>query len=363
MCLLRCSVRCNLIFCTSHLTYVEEYYSHGADDETFGVELTHLPSLQSITFDLTGSDLPWRILKRCLQLTSATSISLIQRLCRARTDPYPEDEIAIIQSRLKHFSYARNMWRMITNDPRSSFNMALDVIISYLEEIPFDTRCFSPLIFTSSRTLESLDFPFESAPLQQMAHISWPNLRRLTLRGTVHDERQVQYLREFLTGTLLLTELALEIAPVVGASRVQILRPQTEDEISLQLKSLTIAYPDPHDLIFSAVGKRLQHLSLTDYPPLYYFRAATVLPGRWAAPVLSSSECLAILERMSLNRLTSLALVYVWDEAEDDLLRYITQGEALPQLSHLELHRYRQVPQEVVPCVRLFTFHRCLLST
>ena len=31
----------------------------------------------------------------------------------------------------------------------------------------------------------------------------------------------------------------------------------------------------------------------------------------------------------------------IWDEEEDNLLAYATQGDDIPQLSHLELHRHR----------------------
>ena len=119
----------------------------------------------------------------------------------------------------------------------------------------------------------------------------------------------------------------------------------------LELRSLSLAYPDPADNIFRANVTALTHLSLSDYPRYYYHVAFTLVSDSYDAPILTSSECLSILQRMNLPALESLALSYVVDEADEDLLRYIS--ETFLQLRTLEIHRYRKDREAVVQYVRL----------
>nr|VWP01968.1 Ubiquitin-like modifier-activating enzyme ATG7 (ATG12-activating enzyme E1 ATG7) (Autophagy-related protein 7) [Ganoderma boninense] len=141
--------------------------------------------------------------------------------------------------------------------------------------------------------------------------------------------------------------------------------PNTTDPIPFQrepspipflsdLRSLVIAYPDPEDGIFSLNLPNLTHLSLRDQPRVYHRLTADdiAIPdgpygGSWPAPLLSSGELLSILRRMDLSRLTSLELVYMAHQPgqDDVLLSYIP--ESLPQLQHLELHRYRGVRSQM----------------
>ncbi|KAM5545991.1 hypothetical protein V8D89_000117 [Ganoderma adspersum] len=109
-----------------------------------------------------------------------------------------------------------------------------------------------------------------------------------------------------------------------------------------ELRSLVIAYPDPEDGLFSLGLHNLTHLSLCDHPRVYHRlvedgRSLAAVPDRtWPAPLLSPEECLFILRRMDLSRLTSLELVYIAHQpgSDDDLLAYI-------------LHRYRGVRTEM----------------
>ncbi|PIL28942.1 hypothetical protein GSI_08989 [Ganoderma sinense ZZ0214-1] len=121
-----------------------------------------------------------------------------------------------------------------------------------------------------------------------------------------------------------------------------------------ELRSLVIAYPDPEDGIFSLSLPNLTHLSLRDQPRVYHRLTADGLPiadgpygGSWPAPLLSSEEMLSILRRMDLSHLTNLELVYMAHQPgeDDELLSYI--AESLPQLEHLELHRYRGVRSQM----------------
>ncbi|KAI0698951.1 hypothetical protein C8T65DRAFT_793856 [Cerioporus squamosus] len=58
-----------------------------------------------------------------------------------------------------------------------------------------------------------------------------------------------------------------------------------------------------------------------------------------AMPILSSSECLRVLSRMSMPRLEHLELVYEADGLEEDLLVHV--ASMYPHLQSFELHQYR----------------------
>ena len=230
--------------------------------------------------------------------------------------------------------------------------------MTYPEEIAVEARCFAALVPNLRDTLESLKLPFETAPLECMAGLSWPRLRELCFRGPYRGQEELDLLRKLLVRAApSLSKVCLEICPPRGGGRAKLFEPGSTPDTCFQLRSLTLAYPDPEDSIFDFVGTQLVHFSLCDFPRLYYHRSSMLVALNWAAPVLSSSECLSILKRTPLSRLTSLALVYVWDDVEDELLSYVTH--ALPRLSQLELHRYRKTAVEIVPYVRSSV---CLLT-
>ena len=151
-----------------------------------------------------------------------------------------------------------------------------------------------------------------------MAQLSWPLLEELAFHGRCCDSGDVAQLGNICRRASKLSKLSLTLAPPNGGSRLQVFGAQTTSNFSIHLRSLAIAYPDPNDSLFDSVGPDLTNLSIIDYPRLYYRPSSPVVAGYWAAPILSSDECLSIIKRMSLMLLTSLALAYVWDEAEEE---------------------------------------------
>lgn len=103
------------------------------------------------------------------------------------------------------------------------------------------------------------------------------------------------------------------------------------------LRSLTVAYLDPEDDIFSTDLSNLTHISLRDCPRHYYRLGEGSQWGHWASPILSPAECLSILRRMDLPRLSTLEFVYRAPNAgaDDELLDYIVN--AYLDLSHIEI--------------------------
>ena len=119
------------------------------------------------------------------------------------------------------------------------------------------------------------------------------------------------------------------------------------------LRSLTIAYPNPEDGIFSLDSAGLTHVSIRDCPRFYnmYAYGGWVAP-EWYTPILTPKQCLSILKRMDLAALTRLELVYMSPvvSADNELLAHLAQ--AYPHLAHLEIHRYRLNRRDRVPHVR-----------
>ncbi|KAH9903490.1 hypothetical protein C8Q73DRAFT_635279 [Cubamyces lactineus] len=203
---------------------------------------------------------------------------------------------------------------------------------------------------------QSLLLPMESAPLDEMSRLSWPNIRHLSIRGRYPASSSGRLLPELLIRILpQLQSLCVCAAPRNTLPRPPILGPpMTSEPITLpDLQSLMVAYPDPADAIFTVQAPRLTHLSLCDQPRYYYTRRAPkYIPDWFAAPVLSASECLGILQRMDTPLLESIQLVYQADSAEDVLLRHLA---TYPRLEIVELHRYREHDPDPVPYLHVVT--------
>ncbi|KAI0327497.1 hypothetical protein GY45DRAFT_1108179 [Cubamyces sp. BRFM 1775] len=201
-----------------------------------------------------------------------------------------------------------------------------------------------------NETAESLALPMETAPLIRMSQMSWPRIQYLSLKGRYPPEMQATTLPALLSRMPTLRSLHVQAAQRNTFSRPHIWDSSIAPSPSAlsELESLTIAYPNPDDDIFAVKAPRLAHLSLRDEPRYYFqLRNQGYLPRSPAAPILSASECLHILRRMDTPALTSLELVYQADDAEDTLLRHLSSE--YPALARLELHRYRERSDAVVP--------------
>ncbi|KAI0695085.1 hypothetical protein C8T65DRAFT_584572 [Cerioporus squamosus] len=204
-------------------------------------------------------------------------------------------------------------------------------------------------------TVKQLTVPMETSPISAMASLSWPALQELSIRGRYFNEEQEQALPLFLSSIPRLRKLSVTICRRGRTDRPPILGSSTGSHATIAgLRSLTVAYPDPADNIFSIDATRLRHLSLCDAPRFYHDRSSDdAVWSEFAMPILHSAECLSILRRMDMPELSSLELVYLADTAgsDDELLSYVTQ--AFPHLSHLELHRYRANREEAVDYVHI----------
>ncbi|KAI0772749.1 hypothetical protein BD413DRAFT_33389 [Trametes elegans] len=199
-------------------------------------------------------------------------------------------------------------------------------------------------------TAESLHLPMETAPLAQMAHGVWPRLTTLYLQG-FYLQPVLSTLSSLLAQMPELRTLSVQAAQSPASSRAPILGKDGVLQVAPILCSLTVAYPDPQDAIFSLPSTNLTRLSLRDWPRYYisrYSQRCQLLPDSWVAPILTATECLHILERMDLPRLQSLEVVYEVDDEDERLLHRIST--CYPHLSDLEIHRYRKNDhREVVP--------------
>ena len=333
---------------TRHLTYTggqDVATSHGY---CRGL-LDSFPSLKSISFqEIHG--LSWAVLRGCLSYPRINFISFANRAELTATDGFPiDDEASNISISLGTFSYDVRLWR------GKYYSQGRHIVPSYHRfqlAVTRESQCLRDLVPRMNNTLRQLSLPMESAPLLQMANVPWPNLRELSIGGQHWTSERVELLPTFLATLPSLDKLTVRIcfeAEVIpGWERAPILGKQPTPQSTLSgMRSLTVAYPDPNDHIFLIDTSTLRHLSICDWPRHY-----NILQHRFSPPcgypILSSAECLAVLQRTDLPELSSPELVYQADKAgsDDDLLQYV--ASKLCNLAHLELHRYRADREEDV---------------
>ncbi|KAI0719811.1 hypothetical protein C8T65DRAFT_635241 [Cerioporus squamosus] len=334
-----------------HLIYIGRLVADYQD--TFGLELPYLPHLRAVTFrgrNLCG--MPWTAFKRCLSLPNITSITMEPTTSFIGIYPSPAHEIGSLPIALTSFCYNPNIWRVLDKDPSGAFPHA-DESKSPKIANPYATEShsLSPLILRIHETLQSLTLPIEIAPLDRMADLPWPQLRELSLSGQFPCNASPSLLHDFITAVPRLATLSVQLARKSPQGRLSPLGPTSSHGQSLALSSLTLAYPDPNDAIFSIDSTLLKQLSLRDYPRYYYHLGFSDVARCWSAPILSSTECLSVLRRMEMPNLHALELVYETDGDDDALLRHVSSS--FPCLTHLELHRYRKDRKQIVPHVHV----------
>ncbi|OJT07694.1 hypothetical protein TRAPUB_1435 [Trametes pubescens] len=279
---------------------------------------------------------PWPTLIKILQFPSITSISIDAHSMWMGVPPPPPSALLPAHCRLAQFSYTPKRWRVVENNMVGN-----DLQVTYSLESSF----LLALVLNMPGTAESLSLPVETAPLLQMAAIEWPRLHTLSLTGQYMDPEQPRMLSLLLSRAPNLRTLSVRVAQRDGTSRPLLLKEPLES--GFRVRSLTVAYPNPADAIFASLTDELTSLSLRDSPRYYLHQRYGWRAPLTTAPLLSSSECLTILKRLSTPHLITLELVYRADEAEDELLRYLPH--AFPLLSELELHRYRASDGDDIP--------------
>ena len=367
-----------------HLTHCGPLNQEG-DLLRFETLLDQFPSLHSLTLQHSKGRLPWDILKACFVRSRLVSLTVDLGVYDLVVPLYPQDDIASTPVSLQTFTWTTTVWREWVNCKPSYRSLYLNIDMRAIFD--FEREYITGLVLKMCDTVKSLSLPMESAPILAMAELSWPCLRDLSLHGRFLDVAHVSSLQHLLLALPSLRNLSilagrpwslgslgrhpilpkpstltsysqLDRSPLTSAAvsaepcSYGTLEEHPEHETSpppllSELRSLTIALPDPDDGIFSLSMPHLTHLSLRDHPRVYHQLAYSynVQDGpegdTWAARLLSPDEALALLQRMDLSNLTSFELAYMAPDAgsDDALLSHIAQ--ALPKLEHLELHRYR----------------------
>ncbi|KAL1948562.1 hypothetical protein VTO73DRAFT_12637 [Trametes versicolor] len=333
-----------------HLTYYLAFYAaqfHASYAPQAGVDfampLRYLPFVRSVTFTGASSGVPWEALKLCLSFPQVRSITFTGSATFVCMPSFPKDAAAST-SRLEELFYPTPL---IPSVP-----FLIDSTTTYHGMCTLVTACLSTLVLGMNSTARSLVLPATTAPLREMAKVDWPALGSLTLKGSFPDD--ADHLTTESLPSMLRRMPALEHLVITAAlfhyttTRCCVLgRNLAPPDAGLNsLERLTIAYPDPNDVVFSIPLPRLTRLDLRDWPRHYDIVAHEYYSRAWRSPILSATEALFILRRLRAPGLAVLELVYFADEADDDLLALI--AHAFPKLQYLQLHRYRRSSEEVV---------------
>ena len=306
-----------------------------------------MPSLSAVTFT-RSSGITWDVLETILSHPRIVSLIFEASVSFALVDPYPVDKCSQISISLTHLSIADGtVWKEFGWFGHGELR-SLNAVFSR------EAKCLDALIPATNATMHDLVLPMQSAPILSMANLSWNYLTRLSFFGRYMNSEKAEALPTLLSSLSSLQTLSLLVARDNSVSRAPILgHDPLSTTILSGLRSLTLAYPDPKDAIFSVDTTSLRHLSLRDWPRHYTkFTFEDNYTNYWASPILSSDECLSILQRLNPSQLTSLELVYEAQRSgsDDNLLRYL--AHTFPTLSYLELHRYRANREEPFDYVR-----------
>ena len=325
------------------------------DVDSFQDILRLFSGVSSVTFKWTLGALPWEVVKSCLATSRITSITLdAGSVDLMEVPPYPVDDA--VSSSLRKFVFTTTMWREYENQmaPVRYRGRVRDIN----KVFNLERECLQAVMLSINATAMSLTLPVESAPMADMARVVWPCLRELHLHGRFLGMAHALSLQELIPNLASLETLSVLAARTKELKRPAVL-PKTSPvspshlPVLPALHSLTLAYPDPKDGIFSIDATNMTQLSLRDYPRFYnLFAYGSRLAQQWCTSILTPTQCLSILKRMEMPNLTSLELVYMTRTggADHDLVFYIIQS--YPRLTHLEIHRYRLNRSERVPYVR-----------
>ena len=302
-----------------------------------GAEIDYFPALRSVSFRCTLKLAHMDLMKKCLANNSLLSVEFTPTVRWTGGHPDPRvDSPYPPNISITHLKHAPSVWRETVSGMERR-NMSAEIAI--------ESHCLALITLGIAPTAEIIELPMESAPVARMSELAWPRLRELSLTGRYYLRSQSTTLPRLLSRMPDLRKLAIRVAQphALRLPRAPILGHRPSIPVKLPgLRTLILAYPDPEDAIFSVSATNISHLSLRDWPR-YYFHQDLLSQydlERWASQLLSSSECLRILQRMSLHYLEKLELVYHADHADEALLHYI--ASTFPCLAHLELHRYRK---------------------
>ncbi|TFK82336.1 hypothetical protein K466DRAFT_666565 [Polyporus arcularius HHB13444] len=296
------------------------------DPLSFEELLEQLPELRTVVFNCAHGGVPLAVVEQCFRHARIASLSFADSSDSSAwaytTTHLPGEESH--PNSLKQLSYAANL---------SKITRTCCYQVDCRKE---DIAEPGPIILRMHLSAESLSFPADRAPLSRMAELPWPCLRDLTLTGRYSDASQVSSIPQLVSALRNPRFLSIQVGQLADRPRPKVLERYCTELRALE--SLTLAYPDPHDAIFAVAGTSLRYLSIRDHPR-HYLKNMPV-NRRLAMPILSSSECLRVLSRMSMPRLEHLELVYEGDDLEEELLVHVAY--AYSHLHTLELHQYRR---------------------
>ncbi|KAI0634116.1 hypothetical protein C8Q77DRAFT_1156966 [Trametes polyzona] len=204
---------------------------------TFGLEFDYFPHIQSISFEGSEGGVPWFALQKCLQ--------------------YPGFAPGV-ERRLTAFSYTPFQWREFA---REKVWENYDTPAAY----NLESLYLRAIVLSISSTVQSLTLPVETAPLREMAAFDWPRLRVFTLVGQYSSAEQSNAIADLLPRMSSLRDLTIRANQVMEVTRPQLASKELAPGAA-NLRSLSIAYPNPSDPLFSLLSGNLTRLSLRDSP-------------------------------------------------------------------------------------------------
>lgn len=207
---------------------------------------------------------------------------------------------------------------------------------------------------------ESLCIPGNTARIASMAAVDWPRLQQLKLYG-LHPAEPAVPVISVLSHAPNLRSLSLTMATLQDETPFLVWPPHYTCDVDLaSLKSFTISFPSPDDLIFAKLPDTLQHIAFKDTPRVYHHRHILDAPVRLVFPIPTCSQLLKVFGDIVASRLESLEVAYRVDASEWAMWRLLS--EKFTSLSSLEVHRYRSIDSEegpadptIIPVVSLQT--------
>lgn len=233
---------------------------------------------------------------------------------------------------------------------------------------PSEREALAVVLERMSPTLERLVLPSEAAPIQSIAHVTWPRLLELKLSGDRWTTPTAPIVSLFQNMPNLRT-LSIELREVSGLDARAVWPMGFVASYPWpDLEHLTVSNPDPQDLIYDHLPATLRLLSLRPWPhrSAYlwfedYVYETRDRPRRWCCPLPSSSELLRIVPKCNTPLLQELCIEYSVDASEMLLLQQVVHS--FPNLVILEVHRHRRVVDTEVPVVSLSLSHADWIRT
>ncbi|KAM5544862.1 hypothetical protein V8D89_001760 [Ganoderma adspersum] len=200
-------------------------------------------------------------------------------------------------------------------------------------------------------SLSSLVLPVESAPIQTISSLDWPQLREFTLRGERWSDPATPIVTLF-SSMASLRSLTLELSEPENTVPSALWPKGRSAAFSWpNLETLRVSHPDPADEIYHNLPSSVRALSLRSWPhqciqiydenqafqPLSWHRGRK--QRRWNCPLLTPCTLVQVLQKCEFSLLPTLELEYRVDAHESELLR--TLAVNFRHLTTLEVHRYR----------------------